>query len=227
MSEATEHSSPPLRWWALWLIRSVFRVSGYQAFWLKRTSTTTSLIPLTFLVSIFFYFYVYFNVSQTSTLHEVTCWVCFTAYTELAMSTVKQSQAIPFTGPYSLLVCHLRNLTGMTAVSVHVHWATSSMLEHMSYFVLFLVHFYHPWSPHFSGDVEELDGTEKNTLKIFKNITLIHEVGMVLLEVSGEAGSTDCGPDVGEQDFALLCLLSCPILSPRWMFSLSPFSVDS
>lgn len=34
-----------------------------------------------------------------------------------------------------------------------------------------------------SGDVEELDGTEKNTLKILKNITLIHEVGMVLLEV--------------------------------------------
>ncbi|XP_041668739.1 cleavage and polyadenylation specificity factor subunit 3 isoform X2 [Cheilinus undulatus] len=64
-------------------------------------------------------------------------------YTELAMSTVKQSQAIPFTGPYSLLVCHLRNLT---------------------------------------GDVEELDGTEKNTLRIFKNITLIHEVGMVMLE---------------------------------------------
>ncbi|KAG7271468.1 hypothetical protein CRUP_018502 [Coryphaenoides rupestris] len=29
-------------------------------------------------------------------------------YTELAMSTVKQTQAIPFTGPYSLLVCHLR-----------------------------------------------------------------------------------------------------------------------
>uniref|UniRef100_A0A3Q0T6Z3 Cleavage and polyadenylation specific factor 3 n=1 Tax=Amphilophus citrinellus TaxID=61819 RepID=A0A3Q0T6Z3_AMPCI len=64
-------------------------------------------------------------------------------YTELAMSTVKQTQAIPFTGPYSLLVCHLRNLT---------------------------------------GDVEELEGTEKNTLKIFKNITLIQEPGMVLLE---------------------------------------------
>uniref|UniRef100_I3J705 Cleavage and polyadenylation specificity factor subunit 3 n=2 Tax=Oreochromis TaxID=8139 RepID=I3J705_ORENI len=64
-------------------------------------------------------------------------------YTELAMSTVKQTQAIPFTGPYSLLVCHLRNLT---------------------------------------GDVEELDGTERNTLKIFKNITLIQEAGMVLLE---------------------------------------------
>lgn len=41
-----------------------------------------------------------------------SCWACFAAYTELAMSTVKQSQAIPFTGPYSLLVCHLRNLTG-------------------------------------------------------------------------------------------------------------------
>ncbi|KAM7375912.1 hypothetical protein PAMP_005673 [Pampus punctatissimus] len=65
------------------------------------------------------------------------------AYTELAMSTVKQTQAIPFTGPYSLLVCNLRNLT---------------------------------------GDVEELDGTEKNTLRVFKSITLIHEVGMVLLE---------------------------------------------
>ncbi|XP_042356436.1 LOW QUALITY PROTEIN: cleavage and polyadenylation specificity factor subunit 3-like [Plectropomus leopardus] len=64
-------------------------------------------------------------------------------YTELAMSTVKQTQAIPFTGPYSLLVCHLRNLT---------------------------------------GDVEELEGTEKNTLRIFKNISLTHEVGMVLLE---------------------------------------------
>lgn len=45
---------------------------------------------------------------------EVTRWFCFAAYTELAMSTVKQSQAIPFTGPYSLLVCHLRNLTGKT-----------------------------------------------------------------------------------------------------------------
>lgn len=36
-----------------------------------------------------------------------------------------------------------------------------------------------------SGDVEELDGTEKNTLKVFKSVSLIHEVGMVLLEVSG------------------------------------------
>ncbi|KAI4804104.1 hypothetical protein KUCAC02_025746 [Chaenocephalus aceratus] len=49
-------------------------------------------------------------------------------YTELAMRTVKQTQAIPFTGPYSLLVCQLRSLT---------------------------------------GEVEELDGMEKHTLKIF------------------------------------------------------------
>uniref|UniRef100_A0A7N6ANG2 Cleavage and polyadenylation specificity factor subunit 3 n=1 Tax=Anabas testudineus TaxID=64144 RepID=A0A7N6ANG2_ANATE len=31
-------------------------------------------------------------------------------------------------------------------------------------------------------DVEELDGMEKNTLKIFKHITMIHTAGMVLLE---------------------------------------------
>uniref|UniRef100_A0A7N8X881 Cleavage and polyadenylation specificity factor subunit 3 n=1 Tax=Mastacembelus armatus TaxID=205130 RepID=A0A7N8X881_9TELE len=41
-------------------------------------------------------------------------------YTELAMSTVKQTQAIPFTGPYSLLVCHLRNLTVYIIPTVNV-----------------------------------------------------------------------------------------------------------
>lgn len=35
-----------------------------------------------------------------------------------------------------------------------------------------------------SGDVEEVDGTEKSTLRIFKNITLVHESSMVMLEVS-------------------------------------------
>ncbi|XP_012679369.1 cleavage and polyadenylation specificity factor subunit 3 [Clupea harengus] len=70
-------------------------------------------------------------------------------YTELAMSTVKQTQAIPFTGPYSLLVNQLR---------------------------------------HLAGDVEEVEASEKTekiektTLKIFKNITLLHEAGMVTLE---------------------------------------------
>lgn len=40
-----------LRWWAHWLIRSVFRVKGYQAYWWRRISTTISSIPLTFPVS--------------------------------------------------------------------------------------------------------------------------------------------------------------------------------
>lgn len=120
-------------------------------------------------------------------MHREVSWcvsVCFAAYTELAMSTVKQSQAIPFTGPYSLLVCHLRNLTGEA-----VHVCTEGQLP-----IQFSVHALKLFLPFYaslivaacslvSGDVEELDGTEKNTLKILKNITLIHEVGMVLLEV--------------------------------------------
>uniref|UniRef100_A0A8C7NST3 Cleavage and polyadenylation specific factor 3 n=1 Tax=Oncorhynchus mykiss TaxID=8022 RepID=A0A8C7NST3_ONCMY len=64
-------------------------------------------------------------------------------YTDLAMSTVKQTQAIPFTGPISLLASHLRNL---------------------------------------AGDVEEVESAEKITLRIFKNVTLVHEAGMVVLE---------------------------------------------
>ena len=32
--------------------------------------------------------------------------------------------------------------------------------------------------------MEELDGMEKSTLKIFKSITMVHEAGMVTLEVS-------------------------------------------
>lgn len=69
-------------------------------------------------------FYIPPPASQPSTRtakHHVV--ICFAAYTELAMSTVKQTQAIPFTGPYSLLVCHLRNLTSKTSMLVHVHWA--------------------------------------------------------------------------------------------------------
>uniref|UniRef100_A0AAY4BZ61 Cleavage and polyadenylation specific factor 3 n=1 Tax=Denticeps clupeoides TaxID=299321 RepID=A0AAY4BZ61_9TELE len=36
--------------------------------------------------------------------------------------------------------------------------------------------------PFVLGDVEEIDGAEKTSLRIFKNITLVHEVGMVMLE---------------------------------------------
>lgn len=42
--------------------------------------------------------------------------------------------------------------------------------------------------------MEELDGTEKNTLKVFKTVTLIHQVGMVLLEVSGHVWLPSGGP---------------------------------
>lgn len=119
-----------------------------------------------------------------------SCCACFAAYTELAMSTVKQSQAIPFSGPYSLLVCHLRNLTGKASAAQ----ARKMFALPTSYFFFFFI----------SGDVEELDGTEKNTLKVFKTVTLIHQVGMVLLEVSGQVWVPSNGP----VDLKSTCLLS-------------------
>ncbi|CAI5684790.1 unnamed protein product [Oreochromis niloticus] len=64
-------------------------------------------------------------------------------YTDLSMGMVTQTQAIPYTGPISLLVSQLRNL---------------------------------------SGDVEQVEGTEKITVRIFKSITMVHEASMVLLE---------------------------------------------
>ncbi|XP_012582824.1 PREDICTED: cleavage and polyadenylation specificity factor subunit 3, partial [Condylura cristata] len=64
-------------------------------------------------------------------------------YTDLAMSTVKQTQAIPYTGPFNLLFHQLQKLT---------------------------------------GDVEELEIQDKPALKVFKNITVIQEPGMVVLE---------------------------------------------
>ncbi|XP_011816370.1 PREDICTED: cleavage and polyadenylation specificity factor subunit 3 [Colobus angolensis palliatus] len=71
-------------------------------------------------------------------------------YTDLAMSTVKQTQAIPYTGPFNLLYYQLQKLT---------------------------------------GDVEELEIQEKPALKVFKNITVIQEPGMVVLEILGPFGS--------------------------------------
>ena len=56
-----------------------------------------------------------------------------------------------------------------------------------------------------AGDVEELDGTEKNTLKIFKSITLVHEVGMVMLEVSS---TKDVRIRLG-QPFCVFCGSRC------------------
>ncbi|KAF4790477.1 Cleavage and polyadenylation specificity factor subunit 3 [Turdus rufiventris] len=64
-------------------------------------------------------------------------------YTDLAMSTVTQTQAIPYTGPFNLLSYQLQKLT---------------------------------------GDVEEIEIQQKPALKVFKNITVIQEPGMVVLE---------------------------------------------
>lgn len=69
--------------------------------------------------------------------------------------------------------------------------------------------------------MEELDGTEKNTLKIFKNITLIHEVGMVLLEVRWS------GPGLCSVQTGSLSLLWCPLSSPNSPLSFYSVSVDS
>uniref|UniRef100_A0A2K6MJV7 Cleavage and polyadenylation specific factor 3 n=1 Tax=Rhinopithecus bieti TaxID=61621 RepID=A0A2K6MJV7_RHIBE len=71
------------------------------------------------------------------------CLSLLSNYTDLAMSTVKQTQAIPYTGPFNLLYYQLQKLT---------------------------------------GDVEELEIQEKPALKVFKNITVIQEPGMVVLE---------------------------------------------
>ncbi|TNM94499.1 hypothetical protein fugu_017258 [Takifugu bimaculatus] len=68
---------------------------------------------------------------------------CVQDYTDLSVGTVTQTQAIPYTGPISLLVSQLRSLT---------------------------------------GDVEQMEGASKITIRIFKNVTLVHEGGMVLLE---------------------------------------------
>ncbi|XP_033873167.1 cleavage and polyadenylation specificity factor subunit 3 isoform X1 [Acipenser ruthenus] len=64
-------------------------------------------------------------------------------YTELSMSTVKQTQAIPFTGPFTLLESQLRNI---------------------------------------AGNIEEIENHDRPALKVFKNITLVQEPGMVVLE---------------------------------------------
>ncbi|XP_073481483.1 cleavage and polyadenylation specificity factor subunit 3-like isoform X2 [Aquarana catesbeiana] len=65
-------------------------------------------------------------------------------YTDLAMSTVTQTQAIPYTGPFNLLSYQLQQLP---------------------------------------GEVDKMEGNEKDCLSVFKAITVIKEHGMVMLEV--------------------------------------------
>lgn len=109
-----------LRWWALLRIRSVHKVRGSLASWWKRTSVITSSPLLTSPVS--------WCLWSVQVFHMCVC-VCSlfffvpndADYTELAMSTVKQTQAIPFTGPFPLLLNQLRHLTGVyTCVCVCV-----------------------------------------------------------------------------------------------------------
>uniref|UniRef100_A0A8C1N4R5 Cleavage and polyadenylation specificity factor subunit 3 n=1 Tax=Cyprinus carpio TaxID=7962 RepID=A0A8C1N4R5_CYPCA len=90
-------------------------------------------------------------------------------YTDLAMSTVKQTQAIPFTGPFPLLLSQLRHLTGVyTCVCVFcVHMLSSSCVG-VCVFVI--------------GDVEEIEISEKSTLRVFNSITVVHDQNVVLLE---------------------------------------------
>ncbi|XP_068609539.1 cleavage and polyadenylation specificity factor subunit 3 [Brachionichthys hirsutus] len=64
-------------------------------------------------------------------------------YTDLSMGTVTQTQAVPYSGPISLLVSQLRSLT---------------------------------------GDVEQVEGASKITVRIFKSVTLVHDGGVVTLE---------------------------------------------
>ncbi|XP_075057559.1 cleavage and polyadenylation specificity factor subunit 3 [Mixophyes fleayi] len=65
------------------------------------------------------------------------------SYTDLAMSTVTQTQAIPYTGPFNLLFYHLQQLT---------------------------------------GEVEEIEVNDKESLRVFRAITVVKEQGMVMLE---------------------------------------------
>ncbi|NP_001088278.1 cleavage and polyadenylation specific factor 3 L homeolog [Xenopus laevis] len=44
--------------------------------------------------------------------YHILCPSDLSSYTDLAMSTVTQKQAIPFTGPFNLLFCQLQQLTG-------------------------------------------------------------------------------------------------------------------
>lgn len=134
------------------------------------------------------------------------------------MSTVKQSQAIPFTGPYSLLVCHLRNLTGEASATLWCVYMQTLLAHSCSCF-----HWSATLASLISGDVEELDGTDKNTLKIFKNIILVHDVGMVLLEVS-KAG---WGPGPAVIIVSLCSIHSASALFLWPSFSLYSLSVDS
>lgn len=70
-----------------------------------------------------------------------------------------------------------------------------------------------------AGDVEQVEGAAKITVRVFKNITLVHEAGMVLLEVCkraavavaarvAESGPTECPNGGANQPTLCVCVLS-------------------
>lgn len=89
------------------------------------------------------------------------------------MGTVTQSQAIPYTGPISLLVSQLRSLTGKDPTPSGESDLGSVRVPVCVMRCVFVC----------SGDVEQVEAAAKITIRIFKSITLVHEAGMVLLEV--------------------------------------------
>lgn len=101
--------------------------------------------------------------------HHLTWRLCGPEYTDLSVGTVTQTQAIPYTGPISLLVSQLRCLTGKASAP--------PPLRPPARFVQIVCVCLR------GGDVEQVESAEKITIRIFKSITLVHESGMVLLEV--------------------------------------------
>lgn len=109
------------RWWASWLTRSALRARESPGSWSKGTSTTTSWRPPTSRVSragsspalrIRISPLLHLKLIQNEMCFLIPDLLLSSDYTDLSMGTVTQTQAIPYTGPISLLVSQLRSLAG-------------------------------------------------------------------------------------------------------------------
>lgn len=108
--------------------------------------------------------------------HKLHCDVCVVCpdYTDLSVGMVTQVQAVPYTGPISLLVSQLRSLTGQFTIMHQSHESACPCSWGELLITCVCV---------CSGDVEQVEAASKITIRILKSITLVHEGGMVLLEV--------------------------------------------
>lgn len=104
---------------------------------------------------------------------NAVCVVC-PDYTDLSVGTVTQVQAVPYTGPISLLVSQLRSLTGQFTI-MHQFYESACPCSWGEFLITYVCVC--------SGDVEQVEAASKITIRILKSITLVHEGGMVLLEV--------------------------------------------